>query len=221
VQAFNGRRLKLYRQADFVVINVYEFCNYLERYAAHFCEWVEGIVIQMSPVAPRYDRLSSYLHYLLETFFSFQPIGTVIGAPFVMRMGKTVREPDLQVILKTNSGTLTATAMNGPGDICIEVISEESVRRDYGDKFAEYEANGVNEYWLIDPIRKTAYFHRLNAQKVYEHHLAGADGYYITPLLPGLVLHVPTLWQETLPDIVAVVQSVQRMLNTSPDMPAS
>jgi Uma2 family endonuclease len=99
-----------------------------------------------------------------------------------------------------------------PADICIEVISDESVIRDYGDKFAEYEKAGVREYWVIDPIRSVCHFYRLNEAKVYEHHLAGDADNYQTPLLLGLLVHVPTLWQETLPNFFAIGETVQAMV---------
>jgi Uma2 family endonuclease len=103
--------------------------------------------------------------------------------------------------------------MIGPADICIEVVSEESVERDYGTKLMEYEAGGVLEYWLFDPIRKRALFNRLNADKVYDLVSPDADGYYETPLLPGLKLHIPTLWEEPLPDFFAIAEIVKKMLN--------
>ena len=43
--------------------------------------------------------------------------------------------------------------MNGAADICIEVISPESVIRDRGEKFEEYERGGVGEYWIFDYLR--------------------------------------------------------------------
>ena len=41
-----------------------------------------------------------------------------------------------------------------------------------------------------------------------------ADGNYRTPLLPGLVVHVPTLWREKLPGPGAVVRAVEAMLHS-------
>jgi Uma2 family endonuclease len=125
---------------------------------------------------------------------------------------KSYREPDLQIILKTNPGQFTGTAMIGPADICIEVVSPESGERDYGKKFLEYEKAGVTEYWLLDPIRKTARFNRLDPSGIYADISPDAGGNYQTPLLPGLKLHAPTLWQEPLPDIMQIVESVRAML---------
>ena len=43
----------------------------------------------------------------------------------------------------------------------VEIASPESRLRDRGEKFAEYEAGSVREYWLIDRERKEADFYRL------------------------------------------------------------
>jgi len=188
---------------------------YMERFAEHFCEWVEGNVIDLPPVYEDHDILSFYLSLLLETFFERKPIGVVRRAPFVMRLPefpKRRREPDLQVILNTNPGTLTPTYMDGPADICIEIVSPESVERDHGDKFAEYEKGGVPEYWIIDSIHRDTRFYRLNEEGVYVRQTEDTEGNYRTPNLPGLILHVPTLWQENLPGPGAVVQAVKAML---------
>ena len=191
------------------------FEDYLEHYAANFCEWVDGEVIRMSPVHDYHDKLSLYLAVLLEAYFEIKPIGTVRHDPFVMKLAEinVSREPDLQVILNTNPGTLTPTYMDGPADICIEIVSPESVTRDHGEKFEEYEKGGVPEYWIIDAIHKETRFYRLNEEGIYVRQVEDADGNYRTPNLPGLVLHVATLWQQNLPGPIAVGRAVQAMLN--------
>ncbi len=187
---------------------------YLARYAETHHEWVKGMVLKMTPVSAQHTQLVDYLRDILRTYFDLKPVGVVFSEPFVMRMDtvEAIREPDLQVILNDNPGKLTDTGMIGPADICIEVVSPESVARDYGDKFAEYEKAGVREYWIIDPIRQRCQFNRLTDAGVYAVPLPDDAGNYRTPLLPGLALHVPTLWQEELPGILEVVRTVQAML---------
>lgn len=107
---------------------------------------------------------------------------------------------------------MTDTATLGPADICIEVVSPASAARDYGDKFTEYERAGVREYWIVDPLRQRCGFNRLSEAGVYAAVLPDQAGNYHTPLLPGLALHVPTLWQGDLPGILEIVRSVQAML---------
>ena len=126
------------------------------------------------------------------------------------------REPDLQVIPHANPGQLTETAMIGPADICVEVVSPESVTRDYGEKFLEYEQGGVGEYWLIDPIRAEAFFYRLGEDGHYDLQRADEHGYYRSARLPKLSLHVPTLWQSDLPGFFEIAQAVQAMFVDKP-----
>ena len=190
--------------------------EYLEKYAEHFCEWVNGTVIKMAPATFRHNSLIGYLATLLDAYFELNPIGVVAQSPFLQRLpGISVsREPDLMIILNSNPNPLTDTAMNGAADICIEVISPESVSRDRGEKFEEYEKGGVGEYWIFDYHRTEAIFYRRNDQGVFVRQAEDADGNYQTPLLPGLVLNIATLWREKLPGPGATVRAVAAMLKS-------
>ncbi len=187
--------------------------EYMTQYAETHHEWVQGVILRLSPASMIHFALVSYLFMLLKAYFDLNPIGKVVGEPFVMRLETTdsFREPDLQIIFNDNPGKLTDTAMIGPADICIEVVSPESAPRDYGDKFVEYEKAGVREYWIFDPIRQRCQFNRLDASGVYTPVAPDELGHYRTPLLPKLALRVPTLWQEELPGFFAIGEAVQAM----------
>lgn len=199
---------------DAIVATGVSEADYMASYAADFHEWVEGVVIKMSPVTFSHSELTNYLYILPRTFLQLRPLGRVVSAPFVMKASGEARrrEPDLQVVLNSNPGQLTETAMLGPADICIEVVSEGSAETDYGTKFVEYERDGVQEYWLFDPLRRDYRFFRLNEAHIYQSQTVGSDGSYTTPLLPGLKVHVPTLWQSPLPDPIQTVAAVQAMV---------
>jgi Uma2 family endonuclease len=188
--------------------------DYLRDYSDGHTEWVRGTVIQMSPSSLKHHNLLQYVNDLLKAYLVLQPIGRVIQEPFVQRLEDVAsyREPDLMVILNDNPGDLTDTAMIGPADICIEVVSRESTTRDYGEKFAEYEAGGVSEYWILDPLRDGATFYRLNDDEVYTQVIPTND-VFTTPLLPDMSLHIPTLWATPLPDMIEVIEAVRKMVN--------
>jgi Uma2 family endonuclease len=188
--------------------------EYMEHYAQDHYEWVKGKIIKMAPVTDTHDRITGYLYKLLDAYLSLRPIGVIRREPFVMQLDvvNTRREPDLQVILKDNPDQLTHTAMIGPADIVIEVVSLDSSDRDYGKKFSEYEQAGVHEYWIIDPLRSSALMQRLNAAGRYELKYSMGDDEYSTALLPGFKLHVATLWQAELPDYYAIAEAVREML---------
>lgn len=192
--------------------------DYMAHYAADHCEWVEGMVIRMTPATLEHNKLIYFLYLLFDTYFELRPIGSVIGQPFVLRLPAVPerrREPDLLIVLNTNPNELKDTYMDGPADIVIEVVSEESAERDHGEKFVEYEKGGVPEYWIIDPLRDETRFYRLDDKGRYRRHTENANGDYQTPALPGLKVHVPTLWQEKLPGPGEIVSAVQKMLEAT------
>ncbi len=189
--------------------------DYLAHYAADHCEWVEGVVIKMAPAELKHNDIIYFLHQFFRAFFELKPMGRAIGQPFTLRLPQFPnrrREPDLMILLKSNPNELKGTYMDGAPDICIEVVSEESTARDYGEKFAEYEAGGVPEYWILDSLRHETHFYRLNEEKRYVRQSEDEQGFYRTPALPGFVLHVPTLWQENLPGPGATFDAVKAML---------
>jgi Uma2 family endonuclease len=205
----------LQTQSDEVVAAEVSLDEYMEHYAQHHYEWVEGILIKMSPIHIRHYHLVDYLRLLLRFYFELRPIGQVLGEPFVMRLPafpNRRREPDLMVILNSNPHELKDTYMDGPADICIEVVSEGSISTDHGEKFEEYEKGGVPEYWIIDPLRAESRFYRLNSEGRYVRQELDDQGNYHTPALPGLVLNVPLLWEDNLPGPGATAQAVREML---------
>jgi Uma2 family endonuclease len=197
-------------EAAWIVARDVSFDDYMARYAHDFYEWVErgGVVFKMSPIHIRHDEITAHLRLLLKAYFSLRPIGRVIGAPFLMRLpGISAREPDLQVLVGASLERLKPTYIDGPADICIEVISPESGLRDHSLKFGEYERGGVGEYWIFDPHHEEArFFCRLDDRFIA--HTPDADGVYRTPLLPGFGLHVPILWADAMPDAVAILDDV-------------
>lgn len=190
--------------------------EYMERYAADFCEWVDGMVVQLSPVTRKHDDKTRYLAILFAAYFELRPIGDLLQSPFVMRspITKRRREPDLQVILHGNAGELTNTVFHGAPDIVVEVVSPESTDCDYEEKFLEYERAGVGEYWLLDPLLEAIFFYVLKDGEPphFVEQFPDEDSYYRTPRLPGLALHVPTLWRVPLPGPGAVGRAVEDML---------
>ena len=182
--------------------------EYMADYAADFHEWVEGNVIKMAPVHEKHDALTYYLRNLLEHYLEQRPLGITRAAPFTMQLAtiNRTREPDLQIILNASRARLTPTGMQGPADICIEVVSPESIERDHGEKFREYEQGGVREYWIIDPLHRDTRFYRLDDEA--GSYIAYPLSPYTTPLLPDLILDIPTLWTWPLPGPTATLEAV-------------
>ncbi len=188
------------------------FEDYMERYAEWFYELSNGQVYKMPIITLKHNEMTMYLSLNFECYFAYWQVARIVQAPFTMKLADNfVREPDITVILTLSWERLTYYYVDGPADICIEVVSPYSRKIDLVDKFAEYEKFGVPEYWLVEPERKDARFYRLNAEGSYEAFREDAEGNYRTPALPGFVLNVPLLWQEKLPGPLASLEFFKRL----------
>ncbi len=45
-----------------------------------------------------------------------------------------------------------SAVLRTPPPLIVEVVSPESIERDYNTKTSEYATFGVDEYWIIDPL---------------------------------------------------------------------
>lgn len=185
-----------------------EFLQRADEYG--WAEWVDGEVLQLSPASKRHQFIAGFLTALLQHFVEAHQLGVVISAPFQMKTGRDLpgREPDLLFIAHQHLGRLKDAYLDGAADLVVEIISPESLIRDRGDKFYEYEKGGVSEYWLIDPIRKQAEFYRME-DGVYRLVPVGADGIFHSAVVAGLWLRVELLWQEPLPSLMTVLKEWQ------------
>ena len=175
-----------------------------------FAEWVNGRIVMMTPAADRHQMLVGFLLTILRVFVESRHLGTVLCAPFQMKTGPDLsgREPDLLYIAQERMARLRGTYLDGPADLAIEITSPESRLRDRGEKFAEYEAGGVREYWIIDPDAHRADFFRLDDEGRYQRIFPGSDGIFRSEVVPGFWLRVGWLWQEPLPPVLDVLRDL-------------
>jgi Uma2 family endonuclease len=170
-------------------------------------EWVDGMVISMSPASTLHQDLLGFVSSILRNFVEEHDLGKILTAPFQMKLESrpSGREPDLLFIRKENLSSLKETFLDGPADLVIEIISPESRGRDRGDKFYEYEQAGVAEYWLLDSERKQEEFYQIK------------DGFYQLVLpenfiyhsrsIEGLWLDIRWLRQRPFPKLLAILKA--------------
>jgi Uma2 family endonuclease len=164
-------------------------------------EWVDGRVQFMSPVSREHSLLAGFLSQLIRFFVESHQLGEVHSEPFQMKTGPDLpgRSPDLLFVAREHLPRLRENYLDGPADLVVEVISPESRGRDRGEKFYEYEAGGVGEYWLIDPLRRRAEFYELGPDRLYRLRELQADGRFESGVLPGFWLRVTWLWEQPHP----------------------
>ena len=171
-------------------------------------EWVDGEVVPTMSVIDPHADLVSLLNAVLRLLAEDHDLGVVRGEPFNMKTGPNLpgRSPDVLFLASAHRHRLQRNHLRGPADLVIEVVSEDSRRRDRVTKLAEYEAGGVPEYWWLDQDREEAgFFHRGNDEKYQRVH-PDEDGFYQSQVLPQLRLEVASLWREPLPKVRDVLR---------------
>lgn len=170
-----------------------------------WAEWVDGEVVVLTPAGTKHQQIKGFLYSFLREFLHFKKIGQVFDAPFLVRLPGALRrgrEPDILFISNEKLPLLKETYFDGAPDLVIEIVSPESLARDRGEKYVEYEASGVMEYWLIDPDRQQAEFYRLGENGRYRAVPPDEKGIYRSAAIPGFSLQVSWLWREPLPSVV-------------------
>jgi len=170
-------------------------------------EWVVGEVVMYSPASNKHQDIVDFLVSVLRPFVEGHQLGIVRSAPFQMKL-QHGREPDLLFVAQTHLARLKETYLDGPADLVVEIVSPESVGRDRGEKFYEYETGGVREYWLLDPDRRWAEFYHLGEDTLYRVAFSGREGVYRSEALSGFWLRVEWLWQEPLPKTLDVLREL-------------
>lgn len=171
-------------------------------------EWVDGRVVMASPANLKHQLLVRFLLRLLSDFADEFNLGMVLPAPFQMKLAHSGRESDVLFVSASHLDRLTPTYLDGPADLVVEVISPESIGRDRGDKFSEYEQAGISEYWLLDPDAQRAEFYQLDASGHYQPVAVDADHVYRARELPGLWLNTDWLWQDPLPSVARTLAAI-------------
>lgn len=195
-------------ETQFVHSNKISFEDFLVKYDGQFAEWIDGEVHLTMSASYKHQDLVRFFTMILGVFIEENDLGVIVTAPMIMKLSKEKRgrEPDLMFISKKNLHRLKKNYLDGAADLVIEIISPESRGRDRGDKFYEYEKEGVKEYWLIDYDRKQAEFYNLDKKGIYQVSKTDEQNIFHSKALKNLKLKVDWLWQEKLPTLLEVVK---------------
>ncbi len=151
----------------------YTYADYLTWEVKERIELIKGKILKMAPAPNRkHQRISLLLERAIDQFLAQMPC-ELYHAPFDVRLPlplnkqsserfDTVVQPDIVVVCDTSK--LDEQGCNGAPELIIEILSPGNTQREMKDKFELYEAAGVQEYWLVDPIRETTILYHRNAE---------------------------------------------------------
>jgi len=117
---------------------------------------VEGQLI-MAPAPNRYHQeISLNIEFIICKFLEKHPIGKVYHAPFDVYLDKhNVFQPDVIFVANDRFSILTDAGAEGAPNLVIEILSLRTERLDKEPKRKVYAREGVEEYWLVNPLNET------------------------------------------------------------------
>ncbi len=118
-------------------------------------EFINGEVILHSPVKKRHFSVTDLLSSLLSFYVRFKKLGRVATEKAMIALTRNDYEPDLVFFSSEKYNTFTEDQMIFPApDFVVEILSKKTASKDRGIKKLDYAAHGIQEYWIIDPIRQ-------------------------------------------------------------------
>ncbi|HUO10454.1 MAG TPA: Uma2 family endonuclease [Phycisphaerae bacterium] len=162
-------------------------------------EWVNGEVTIMSPVSFEHDQLQTWLIRLVSDFVDNGELGKVCSVEFALRLPglPSHRLTDLFFVSNQKAAGFQRTYFAGVPDLVLEIVSPDSIERDYKEKFNDYQISGIPEYWIIDPLKRIVTANQLVKGKYRR--IAEKAGAVHSAALPGFFIKPAWLWEHPLP----------------------
>ena len=124
----------------------------------------------MAPAAnPTHGGVIGRIYSVLLTYFDEKEGGYVFADNTdVYFPDGTLFKPDLVVITEKNSAIINwFKGIYGVPDMVVEVLSKSTKKKDLTIKKDIYEAQGVGEYWIVDPYMKAISVYLLRDGKYF------------------------------------------------------
>jgi Uma2 family endonuclease len=172
-------------------------------------EWVDGEVVIMPPVSDDHDDFGWWLRTLVQGLVDHRDLGRVKGPEFMVRLPrqKRRRTPDLLFVAKARADRIHNNHVEGAPDLIIELVSPESVARDWREKYLEYERAGVREYWVIDRVAGSFEVYRLGDDGRYER-VPEVDGKITSKVIAGFYLRTKWVLGERRPNVFTALREL-------------
>jgi len=169
---------------------------------------IDGVIYMASPENTDANEMFVWLIGLFHDFVEFYDLGRVYGSRVAARLElKTAPEPDILFVRKKHLHRVKRGGIDGAPDLAVEIVSPDSIDRDYNLKRRKYEKAGVPEYWIIDEIEETVTLLRLGPDGKYRE-LKPKKGEYHSTVLKGFWLRPEWLFHKRRPRKLDALQMI-------------
>lgn len=125
-------------------------------------EIFEGELVMTPAPGTVHQRIVFKLCNILGNYLKQMSSGEVYPAPVDVYFNEeTTVQPDLIFVSRDRLHIIDEQKVNGAPDVVVEIISESTESRDRSFKFKLYAKEGVREYWIVDPAKKTVEVYEL------------------------------------------------------------
>ncbi len=167
---------------------------YADMSDAEKVEFIEGEVVMHSPARNMHLFASQHISRLLSVYVDMTGIGVVHVEKCLCVFPRNDYEPDVVFFGREKAATFTPNTMKFPvPDLAVEVLSVSTESRDRGVKFDDYAAQGVAEYWIVDPDLEVVEQY-LARDGQFELKLKSNSGDLTSPTLGGLTLPIKSFF---------------------------
>jgi Uma2 family endonuclease len=113
----------------------------------------------------------------------------------MIRLTRNDYEPDICFFEKKKTVVFTPDQELFPApDFIVEILSKSREKIDRGIKFIDYAANGVPEYWIIDPEKKSVEKYLLQQGEYYLEVKLTQEGRLLSTVVEGFALELHELF---------------------------
>lgn len=153
------------------------------------------IIVSPSPI-PEHSHVDRELTFILMGHIKARKLGKLFGDVDTIFGVHDVRRPDLLYFSKDRLHLIGKKAMEGPPDLCVEILGPTSGAMDRQKKFKLYQDGGVANYWIVDPSKRTIEAFILTDGK-YKSASAGRDDDIVhLPPFEDLEIPLADLWYQ-------------------------
>ncbi len=174
-----------------------QFHETLAQYEGRHVEFIYGEVVEdVMPVKKKHNDIVWRLLRLLREFVELNGLGYVGYEKLMISLERNDYEPDICFFNQEQANQFNEDQSRFPApNFVAEVLSPSTYKADRGIKFADYEANGVNEYWIIDPENEILEQYVLMETK-YVLHTKAQDGIVQSVTVPDFEIPVRALFDQ-------------------------
>jgi len=183
-----------------------EFCALVKEHEK--ADLIDGVIYIASPENTDANEIGGWLYRVIQIYAEMKQLGRTFFSRVACKLDDAnAPEPDIAFVAQKHVNRIKRGRIHGAPDLAVEVVSPDSIERDYGKKRAQYERFGIPEYWIVDEIERKVTLLRLGPKGKYRE-VRPKQGKLFSEVLPGFWLRPEWLWEETRPTTMQALREI-------------